>query len=345
MSRRSRGISLNEVAADLRMSSSELRRKLVETGMIRHLLADGTLPASVLHEVSEAVRRSRGGAGPNKSDSALDSLMARSGVRKLDRGHAKPLRAPKPPAESQIERARRANAELSARLKSLETQLDARSGELQELRAEVQILRKERDILMEQLSAGGARSSRPGLQVILESRGLIGEDERSAAVRALIQVRRWEELARTLAPTDPELARLVLDRNLALTCLRGDCEVPPGMAHTQVPPSRCEVCGGDGLKRNLRRLSDALLLHGLRRLALVGGSSGYRRMIREGVDPRIQVVSGSGPHAVDLSDVQLLLSWPDVPAIESEVPQVRAEGLGLVSMVRGVQAALAAGIV
>ena len=367
MARRSKGIPVSELASDLRISTPELRRRLGQAGLLRHVMPDDSIPAGVVDNVATAVQRQ--GGMSSKVPSAgmdLDSLMAATGVKPMKRGlgsrpRPRPQQAlgpqparhrdPKIPADSQaplqelatrLVRAKGANAELAAKNRELEQEVDtlrltlaktqARALEAQEMARTLQV------------SAGQDGASEK-LSELLETRGLIGEDERNAAIRALIEVRRWDAIVADLKPLNSAAARSALELYVVMACGRGQCETPKGMGCVQVTPRRCEVCAGEGPKRHLRRLGDAMLLHGLRRVALVGGPAGYRRMVRENLDERITMLTGSRAAAVDLEGVQCLILWGDTPAAEVSMPTLHVQGRGLVQLVDAVRAGFAAGLV
>ena len=360
---------MSELASDLRISTPELRRRLGQAGLLRHVMPDDSIPAGVVDNVAMAVRRQ--GVVSSKESSAgldLDSLMAATGVKPMKQGvgprprpRPRPQQAlgalparhrdPKIPVAAQaplqelatrLVRAKGANAELAAKNRELEQEVDtlrltlaktqARALEAQEIARALQV-------------SAGQDGASAKLSELLETRGLIGEDERNAAIRALIEVRRWDAIAADLKPLDPSAARSALELYVVMACGRGQCETPKGMGCVQVTPRRCEVCGGEGPKRHLRRLGDAMLLHGLRRVALVGGPAGYRRLVRENLDERITMLTGSRAAAVDLEGVQCLILWGDTPAAEVSMPTLHVQGRGLVQLVDAVRAGFAAGLV
>lgn len=360
MARRSRGIPVVEVASDLRLSPGELRRRLGKAGMLRHVLPDDSIPPAMVNNIAEAVRDQGPPPEPSGPGLDLDQLMASTGVKPM-KGRGQASRSPRPrdpkaqkaavgkqqssvprsELESRLQRAKAANLQLAERLRQAESALETlRAEHAREQAARVQAQEAVQTL---QASLQGESAEAP-LTELLESRGLIGEDERNAAVRALISVRRWDAIATTLKPLNPQAAQRAMALHVVLACTRGDCEVPKGMGLVQVAPGRCEVCAGEGRKRHLRRLGDAFLLHGLRRIALVGGPAGYRRMIRESLDERIQIVTGQGPDAVDLAEVQVMLVWGEPPEGEQPVPVLSVKARGLVDFIAGVRSQLAAGM-
>ncbi|MFT5586426.1 MAG: hypothetical protein ACI9VR_004024 [Cognaticolwellia sp.] len=368
MARRLKGIPVSELASDLRISPSELRRRLGQAGLLRHVMPDDSIPAGMVDNVATAVRRQASPAQPPSAGLDLDSLMAATGVKPMKRSPTpRPQQAPRPqpapraqhvqhrdpkvPAAAlaplqelatRLVRAKSANAELAVKNRELEREMDTLRLTLAKTQARALEAQESAHAL--QVSAGEEGVS-ARLSDLLETRGLIGEDERNAAIRALIDVRRWDAIAADLKPLDPSAARSALELFVVMACGRGQCETPKGMGCVQVTPRRCEVCGGEGPKRHLRRLGDAMLLHGLRRVALVGGPAGYRRMVRENLDERIRMLTGSKAAAVDLEGVQCLILWGDTPVPEVSMPTLHVQGRGLVQLVDAVRAGFAAGLV
>lgn len=341
------------------MTPKELRRRLGQAGLLRHVRADDSIASSAVEAVATAVRKQGPSEAPAKGLD-LDSLMAATGVKPIKRGgapqspqrsQARPQRHrdPKAPAAAQaplqelaarLVRAKSANAELASKNRQLEEELDALRLSLAKTQANARDAQEKLQAHEAQVGEG----ERAQLSDLLEGRGLIGEDERNAAIRALIEVRRWDALAGDLRPMDPQAAQSALELYVVMACGRGQCEAPKGMGWVQVTPRRCEVCGGEGPKRHLRRLSDAMLLHGLRRIALIGGPAGYRRLVRENLDERIKVLTGSKPSAVDLEGVQCLILWGAVEDPQAGMPTLRVQGRGLVQLVDAIRSGFAAGL-
>lgn len=339
------------------MTPKELRRRLGQAGLLRHVRADDSISSAVVDTVATAVRKQGPSEAPSKGLD-LDSLMAATGVKPIKRQAPQAARRtpqparhrdPKAPSATQaplqelaarLVRAKSANAELAAKNRQLEEELDALRLNLAKTQARAWDA-QERLQAQEQPGGDGEAAK---LGDLLEGRGFIGEDERNAAIRALIEVRRWDALAAELRPLEPEAAQAALELYVVMACGRGQCEAPKGMGWVQVTPRRCEVCGGEGPKRHLRRLSDAMLLHGLRRVALIGGPAGYRRLVRENLDERIKVLTGSKASAVDLEGVQCLILWGAAEDPEAGMPTLRVQGRGLVQLVDAVRSGFAAGL-
>lgn len=163
-------------------------------------------------------------------------------------------------------------------------------------------------------AAAGPRED--SLESVFRRRGLVGEDEAVAALRVLLDSRRFAAMQGLLRVTEPNEAVSLLRAQVALHCGREDCPAPNGVSILRGSPERCEVCEGSDMRRGLRRFSEALMLEALLRVVVVGGSPGYHRMLREGVDRRVdlRLVAGdarrTGSQAqADLSWAQLVIIW------------------------------------
>ena len=155
-----------------------------------------------------------------------------------------------------------------------------------------------------------------GLTDLLTDRGLRGDDEHAAAVRALADSRRLNELSRHLSAVDPAPVAELLSSRLVLHCGREDCPVPVGVSVVRVSLSRCEVCDGSDTRRSIRRFGESLLLRGVKRLTLVGGSPPYHRILKEHLDARVELhlIPGDARHTQAQAQseqrwAQLILVW------------------------------------
>ncbi len=168
-----------------------------------------------------------------------------------------------------------------------------------------------------QLAARDADAARvPSLRELLAERGLMGEDEEAEALIAVLRSRRLGVLASSLVPSDLARLRRLLVERVVLHCGRKGCPVPGGMAPVVVAEARCEVCAGSNMARGFARLSEALMLNGLRRITIVGGTVGYHRHIRQGIDERIEVKLVEGTRRRtrrqadrDVDGSQLVVVW------------------------------------
>jgi hypothetical protein len=188
---------------------------------------------------------------------------------------------------------------------------------------------------------------------VLQGRGLSGPDEMERALGALASARALRDVLPRLRVDDPQaLAALLRDKLVLVGSV-----VPDGalgaVATVVVAPQRAEVASLDAVRRDVTRLGELLLLHGLRRLVLVGGRPLWHRVLREHIDPRIEVRLVAGrtrtaeDAASDVARADLVVLWgvEAEPAADrvygtSRATVVRLFGEGPSDLVRAVEAAL-----
>ena len=149
----------------------------------------------------------------------------------------------------------------------------------------------------------------------MEARGLVGESELDLVLRALGELHEGASLLGLLSVRDAEALEVWLEDRVAMVC--ASCAPAPGRAVLQVPPSRCDVCGGSDIRRAVKRFQDAALLSGLGRIVIVGGSPQYHRQLRALLtDPRItlNLIPGdrrrtSRQVAADEAGADLVIVW------------------------------------
>ena len=345
---RSRGIPLSELARDLGISTGEMRRRLVQCRMVRHVRPDGSIAADQVDEVLRAIKRVH--ADPRMSATGgmatdFDALMANQGVQKLGndpRGRAprpartapKPKKTPRPTVhpggggrnrredvlaeqvrdlQKQLDAALDSKRSLQSELTQARSELESRKGLLAQSLDTTETLASHSQALRNRLETLEAEEQRRraglSLESLLRSRGLAGEDERSAAVRALIDTRRWPQISAQLKPLDQDGLTALIDRYVLLHCGHGDCPAPGSIATVTVSRRRCELCGGHGQRVAMLRFSEALMLHGIRRLAVVGGSPAYQRVLRDGLDSRVECRFLLGDDDPGESPPRLVVDW------------------------------------
>jgi len=150
----------------------------------------------------------------------------------------------------------------------------------------------EREALAAERSALLSRASQPteavGLATVLERRGLLGADEAERAIRALAGSRRMAEVLPYLSVTDPEALLRWLQDVLVLV----DGTPPEALANeamVSVSSERADIPGAVVWRRLASTLSEKLLLNGARRVLVVGGSVRAHRLLRQGLDPRVDI--------------------------------------------------------
>jgi hypothetical protein len=174
----------------------------------------------------------------------------------------------------------------------------ARDAEVAALRAEAARLAREveglRDAvaLLEAEAAAGSRAisrveGTTTLGDALAARGLRGKDEMAAALRALLEARRAQELLDVVAAgTAEEVGSRIAGRVVLLS--EGEA-VPPGMVAVRVPLQRSESPEAPAVRAAASRLATACLLHGVTEVVFVGGMVAHQRVVRAAIDPRVHV--------------------------------------------------------
>ncbi len=274
----------------------------------------------------------RASAAPRALVSGLASHAADAAARLAPSRHASPLvptSAPAPlpgpvdiamrvrmlDAEEQV-------AELRGRLEQLAsnaTTAQARATAAEEALAEAQVrlaaieaAYAEVDQHRRQLQRGANEETTADpatWRAIFERRGLRGEDEIGAALRALLDGHRVGELIR-LELSDPASAEEFLWERVML--LSEGEPVPPGVVGVRVPAERSEGPGASVNRAAMSRFSTICLLHDRRRIVILGGSPVYHRILREGLDPRLDVRLIPGNRRGRLPDIpsaDLVILW------------------------------------
>ena len=155
--------------------------------------------------------------------------------------------------------------------------------------------------------AGAARltanASGRTLRDLLLARGLVSDGEFDFFFSAVGGGHRSSDLVDLLFSASPLIERWLSER---VILVGPDDEVPPGMVGVRVPVGRSEGAASPAIRAALTRLSTTLLVHGKRRLAVLGGPPAALRVLREGLDRRIEVRVAVGPVAG-----ALLVEWGD----------------------------------
>jgi multidrug efflux pump subunit AcrA (membrane-fusion protein) len=147
------------------------------------------------------------------------------------------------------------------------------------------------------------------LRSLCERRGLLGEDEVGAVLRAFLDAHRVGELARLRLAEPDRVEELLWERVLLLA--EGE-EAPVGVVAVRVPPDRSEGRQASANRSAMSRFSTACLVHNVKRVVVVGGSPAYHRTLREGVDPRIdlRLVPGNRRGSVpQVPGADLVIIW------------------------------------
>lgn len=253
----------------------------------------------------------------------------------------------------------RASEQLATREAVLSQARDQLRAEQEALLQQAEALQRARAALDLRQSAQEERAQAlapppplPMLKDLLQARGLRGLDEQERAIGSLASKRLLRELLPHLRVEEAsEVARL-LERRLVL--VEGE---PPalsaGLVPVQVAPERSELPRASEVQRLLEKLGEQLMLHGLTRVALVGGRPAWQRLIHAGLDPRIELrFSPTAPRSraeaeAELARVDVLILW-GVPLLDEAAVAyeggralvIRADDQGLPGLVAAVLTAL-----
>jgi hypothetical protein len=168
---------------------------------------------------------------------------------------------------------------------------------------------------------------------LLEERGLRGLDEQERAIGALAQARVLRDALWSLRVEQPEGLRKLLSERLVLVDGPPPESVSRAHATVSVAAERAEVPAAAALQRLLAQLGERLLLAGLRRFVVVGGKAVWHRLLKDHLDPRVELRSqvarsrDAAQAASDLERADLVLLWGvDVsPAAHAVYTAARAE--------------------
>ncbi len=186
---------------------------------------------------------------------------------------------------------------------------------LAEAREELEAARAEAKHLASLVAIPGKGEA--SIRSLMQDRGLRGQEEGRRAILALLHARRWEGLEALLTVERPQAAREALGLGLFLHCGEDTCPAPETCAVVQVPPRRCEVCGGGSVKWDA--LNDALLLGGIREFVVLGGHPHVQGLLREQVDRRVELrafpshAPVPGGRTGTLAEARFLLRWEPEP--------------------------------
>lgn len=221
-------------------------------------------------------------------------------------------------AEAELARERAAAAAGAAAALGTETRAETLAVELQTLRGELAAMtdraREHARAAAEARAevAGLLAEPRPTAPVTLRAlaadRGLLGDDELTGALRAILDARRAGPLLEHLVAANPEALAAFFAERLMLVG-EGE-EAPPGRIAVRVPGERSELREDGAVKKALDRFSTACLVNGKKRVVFVGGSPAYRRQLREGLDRRLDVRFVEGDQRrVPKIEADLVVVW------------------------------------
>lgn len=194
-------------------------------------------------------------------------------------------------------------------------------------------------------------STSVSLQDILAGRGFKGLDEYERAIGALAQARMLGDLLGRLKVDDVELVERFLRERVVL--VSGEAPTGLGAAAVTVAPDRAELPDAGNLGKLLSRLGELFLLHGLRRVLVVGGRPAWHKLLRGGVDPRVELRFSPANHRArpeaeaDVSRTDVVILWnvtigADAATVygSSRATVVTVNSDGLPALISAVEAAL-----
>lgn len=201
-----------------------------------------------------------------------------------------------------------------AQVRALDSERSALESLARALELERSALETERASLTAQQGRIRAAEHVP-MQDLLEERGLKGSDEFERAMAALAQSRLLRDVLWTIRVDSPELFRKLLHDRVVLVDQVAPEALARAAATVAVSPDRAEVPSAHVLTRTLSAWGESLLLHGLRRVTVVGGRPLWHRLLREGVDARIDLrfvparARDAGQASADVERTDLVILW------------------------------------
>ena len=169
-------------------------------------------------------------------------------------------------------------------------------------------------IAAERAAAAARRETALGTSLVelFARRGLVGPDEQERALASLATTRHLRAILPALRTTDPEtVERLLADR----VVLSAEPTALPGAAVLVVESERAELPPAETLGRELNAVSEQLMLLGLRRVTVVGGPARWHKLLREGIDDRIELrfraagVRGRADAEADVTRTDVVVLW------------------------------------
>ena len=239
------------------------------------------------------------------SDNDFEEAMRRMGVRRLGNQPAPPQSKSKPgrrtvskEPDSVLTTTPSSNSTPTTVERVLVATPSADAEELRKLRAENEAIREERDRLNErvqQLSSDLNAIKTIDVQGIETVQGVLqdwrirGGGELDTWVRGLVELGRLPEFLSYLKVGHSGLLRKLVDETSVFHCGRDSCLPPNGAVPLSVSLEDCEVCGGLEPEDWSAKLSNQLLLMGVRKVVLRGHRVALLKHLAAGMDSRISV--------------------------------------------------------
>ena len=206
---------------------------------------------------------------------------------------------------------------LTKKCGSLERDLVRSNGELQAAKATISLMTDENralsDALLERPSEPVDVSTNRGeIEAILRERGLRGRQEFGAVFTTLVRSKRLFDIFSDLSTENPRAFSHLLNSNVFLHCGSVGCVVKGSVLTVPVAPERCEMCGGSGQSSPIDQMSEALMLHGFTRVAVVTGQLASAKALRAGLHKRINLtILPAGVSAALFAREHLVIDWGD----------------------------------
>lgn len=301
-------VRVRKLAKELRAQPDQVIAMLQQLGFSRYRRAEDMVPDGVAKRVrQEAVacralpvppmepRPSPPKDAPQEPPSEggwMDQLVP--GVRPLDSRGAQPAAPPrqKPPAAPAASRPASASATVPAPEREEHVfekdRLEAKAQELEEMRAQLEREREEWASELAQLREARRAPKRRSWRAMLDERGLKRPEEHQAAIAGLVSRGLMGFVLDEATVSETARFREVLASNLKLC--GGD--PPAGYEEdlvVRVTPDRGEIPTARQVAAWMRKISEGCLLRGWRRVVCVGEGSDWQRLLRQGLDARVEL--------------------------------------------------------
>jgi hypothetical protein len=262
----------------------------------------------------------------------LGAAMAAMGVKPLGKSDgATRVRNRKPEASHKVKASTtirpddktiptKSPIDFAKRCSELEQELSNSNDELMEARATISLMKSElrnlSDELISRPSFPVEQTSEVGVvQSILRERGLRGRLEFGELFTVLVNSKRLFDIFPDLSTANPNALRHLLASNIVLHCGQVECEVKGSVLTVTVASDRCEMCGGGGQSSTpIDQMSEALMLHGFTRVAVVTKHLAPAKALRAGIHGRINLTILPVGVSGDLfTREQLVIDWGEHP--------------------------------